>query len=113
MTQTTHVSAARPEGAGSLAKRMLIGAGIGLVFIAVFLLPIKHANPAWGPNWMVRPFLMVPAAGALGGLFFHLMQVIAKRTGWNKILLVFVGVLGFLVACFLGTVLGLDGTLWN
>lgn len=53
----------------ALARPMLFGASIGLLLILVFLYGVKNPNPGWGKFWMARPLLMVPFAGAMGGLF--------------------------------------------
>ena len=54
----------------SLITKMLVGAGIGLTLISIFLIGVKNSNPAWGEFWMIRPVILVSLAGAMGGLFF-------------------------------------------
>jgi hypothetical protein len=92
-----------------LSRRMLVGAGIGLLLISLFLLPIKNPNPEWGKFWMIRPFIIVPFAGAMGGLCnYYIMQF-----NLPKIVAVLLSVLVFVIGLWIGFVLGLDGTLWN
>lgn len=97
----------------SLLKRMFIGAGIALVPISLLLISVDAANPAWGPYWMIRPLIVVPMAGAAGGAFFHLMSPFRYQGGWKKITAVFICFIVFIFCLWIGTVLGLDGTLWN
>lgn len=96
----------------ALAKPMLIGAGIGLLLISFFVFGVDNPNPAWPKFWYIRPLIITPIAAAMGGAFFAFMEYQASR-GFNKTLAVLVGLIGFLVALWLGTVLGLDGTMWN
>ncbi|WP_347158731.1 potassium transporter KefB [Pontibacter chitinilyticus] len=94
-------------------KRMLQGAGIGLVLIAFFLLGAGEPKPEWPKFWMVKPLLIVPAAGALGGLFFYNMDHLRARGGWRTAVSYIISLLIFLIILWLGTVLGLNGTMWD
>jgi ABC-type transport system involved in cytochrome c biogenesis permease subunit len=98
---------------GSLTKRALQGSGIALVLIGIFLIGVKNPNPAWGKFWMVKPLLMVPVFGGLGGIFYYFMDHLRCMGGWKTVLAYFISFIGFVVAVWLGTVLGLNGTLWN
>ncbi|WP_421941290.1 hypothetical protein [Pedobacter sp.] len=112
MTQRNNLPA-KSVNPASLSKRMLIGAAIGLTLIGIFLYGVNDAKPEWGKFWMIRPLLMVPFAGAMGGLFYYIMDHISYKGGWRKILAIVVSVIGFIIALWLGAVLGLDGTLWD
>lgn len=96
-----------------LSKRILVGAGIGFMLIAFFLLGAGEPNPAWPKFWMVKPLLMVPFAGALGGVFYHFMDHLRYGGGWRKVLANILSVLVFITALWLGVVLGLNGTMWD
>ncbi len=96
-----------------IAKRMIVGAAIALILISALLLTIKNANPAWGKLWFLKPLVVVPLAGAMGGLFYHLMESLRKRVGWNNIIITTISILVYLFILWAGTILGLDGTLWN
>lgn len=98
---------------GTLGKRMLVGAGIGLLLISLFLSGVKNPSPKWGEFWMVRPFIIVPFAGAMGGLCNYLLVHFHKRIGVNKTMAVLTSVMVFIIGLWLGFVLGLDGTLWD
>ncbi len=98
----------------TIAKRAFVGAAIAYVLITIFLLiPGVATNPNWPKFWMIRPLLIVPLAGAMGGVFYHLMDILRKQEGWKKIVANVVSLLVYIIGLWLGTVLGLDGTLWN
>jgi hypothetical protein len=96
-----------------VAKLMLLGGGIALFLILLFLLPIKNPNPDWPKFWMVRPIIVVTLAGAIGGVFYFFMDHLRYQGGWKKIAANVVSLLVYLIGLWLGVVLGLDGTLWN
>lgn len=96
-----------------IAKRMVVGAVIALVLISALLITVKNADPAWGKLWFLRPLIVVPLAGAMGGLFYHLMEGLRKRGGWATIIANIISVLIYVFILWIGTVLGLDGTLWD
>lgn len=96
----------------ALWKLMSLGAVIALALIIIFLIPTppNHSYPKY---WMVRPLIIVPFAGAMGGLCFYILDFLRIQGGWKKII---ANVLSFficLVGLWLGFVLGLDGTLWD
>ena len=97
----------------SLVKNMLLGAGISLALIGLFLFNADEPNPEWHELWMIRPFVIVPFAGAMGGLFFTFMEPRRNKSGWTKALSYLLCLIVFLIGLFMGTVLGLDGTYWN
>jgi hypothetical protein len=111
MTQKNYVS--ENENQLSLGKRMLIGAGIGLLLIALFLLAAGEPNPGWRKLWMIRPLIIVPLAGAAGGLCNYFILNYHTLAGINKAVAVIVSVVVFIVGLWLGSVLGLAGTMWN
>lgn len=96
----------------SLAKRMIIGAGIGLSVILIFVIP-GDENPAWGKLWMIRPLIVVPFAGAIGGLCNHYILKFHFLLGVNKIVAMIVSAIVFVVGLWMGIVLGLAGTMWD
>ncbi|HCT94857.1 MAG: potassium transporter KefB [Bacteroidetes bacterium GWE2_39_28] len=97
----------------SMVKRMLIGAGIALVLITLFLLGVDEPNPEWPKLWMIRPLVVVPIAGAFGGfLTFHIDKRLNQGT-WAKIAAVVLSFIAYVFVLWMGSVLGLAGTLWN
>lgn len=97
----------------SLGKRALIGAIIALVLISAFLLAAGEGNPAWGKYWYIRPLVIVPLAGAAGGGFSYFVDRLRNRDGWQKIVTGIISFIAYIIALWLGTVLGLDGTMWD
>ena len=103
----------RPIDSSSLTKRALLGAGIALLLIILFLLGVKAPKPEWGKLWMLKPLLLVLLAGASGGAFTYFLDQFRQQGGWKGMIAFMVSLIGYVVALWLGTVLGLNGTLWN
>lgn len=113
MTQRNELQT-RPLHPTTAAKRMLQGATIGLILITIFLLGAGEPDPAWPKLWMVRPLVIVPVAGAMGGLFYYFMDHLRYGGNWKRKALVnVISLVAYIIALWLGTVLGLDGTMWN
>ncbi|MFD2164601.1 hypothetical protein ACFSJU_19500 [Paradesertivirga mongoliensis] len=112
MTPTNDLTTQQVHPA-SLGRRMLQGAAIAFVLILIFLLGAGEPNPDWGKFWMVRPLLVVPAAGAIAGVFIYFMDYLRIQGGWKRALAIALSLIGYIIALWLGTVLGLDGTMWN
>lgn len=92
---------------------MLAGATIALILIVLFLLGVNDPNPAWGRFWMVKPLVIVPLAGAAGAATSFYVRHLLFAAGWNKGLLYILGFFIYVFSLWMGTVLGLNGTLWN
>lgn len=112
MTQTGN-STLPPIHTASLRKKMLVGAGIALLLISLFLLTVDEPKPEWGKLWMIRPLVIVSLAGAMSGLCNYFIFHFKNLVGVNKVIATIFSVIVFVVGLFLGFVLGLDGTLWN
>ena len=112
MMMTQRQPVIRPILTPLLFKRMGLGAGIALLIIAAFVLPVQ-GRPEWGAYWKVRPFIITPMAGALGGFCYYLLDNITLERGWNPIWTNMLSMLIFVVGLWMGIVLGLVGTLWN
>ena len=102
----------RPIHTTTLFKAMFTGAAIGLIVILFFVIG-GQPKPEWGKFWMIRPLIITPIAAAMGGAFFYFINHLLHKPGWRKVLVIFIGVIGFVIALWLGIVLGLDGTMWN
>lgn len=98
---------------GSLLKRVLLGAVIGLALISFFLLNVRNPDPSWPKLWMLRPLIIVPVAVAGAGLFFHFLDKYRYEHGWNKTFITVLGIIGHIIALWMGMIVGLDGTLWD
>jgi hypothetical protein len=103
----------QPVHPALLTKRMLAGGGIGLLLMSLFLLGVNNPDPAWGKLWMIRPLVVVSLAGAGGAAFFHFTNPLRQQGGWIMFWTYILNMIGYVVALWLGSVLGLDGTLWN
>ncbi len=102
-----------PVNPAAFVKPMLIGAGIALALIALFLSGVDDPNPAWPEFWMVRPLIIVPLAGAAGGAFFAFMRPLREKGGWMTAFAYVLCIVVFIIGLWMVSVLGLDGTLWN
>lgn len=112
MTHTNNLTA-QPLKPNSLVKTVLIGAGIGLVIISIFIFPVKHPQPEWGQYWMIRPLIITPLAGVAGAFWYYLLGGLRSQGGWKTIAAYVLGIGGFIIAIWMGIVLGLVGTLWH
>lgn len=101
------------QGNKALLKPIVIGALIAFTLIALFLLPIQNPNPEWGKFWLVKPFILVSLAGATGGAVYFFIGKLSAQQGWPKIVATIISILIYLIGIWMGTVIGLDGTLWN
>ena len=101
-----------PDQPVSLAKPILIGAAIGLIAISFFVFGVDKPNPEWGKLWMIRPLIITPMAGAMGGAFYYFMDYQSSR-GFNRTIAVVLSMIVFIVGLWLGIVLGLAGTMWH
>ena len=104
---------AQPIDYATLGKRMLIGTGIALIPIVFFLVSAGEPDPSWSKLWMIRPLIIVPLAGACGGVFYHLMDPLRNRGGWRKAVANILSAIVFVIGLWLGFVLGFNGTYWN
>jgi len=112
MTQNSNVTATT-KPPSSLAKPLLIGAAIGLIIISFFVFGVDQPKPEWGRYWMLKPLLITPAAGALGGAFYYFMNYLSYRGRLNKTVAILLSLVVYIIGLWLGTVLGLNGTMWN
>lgn len=111
MTHRENITA-QPIDIPSLGIRMALGAGIALLLILAFLLPAGEPNPEWGTFWMVKPLIVVPLAGAVGGALYYFITLRFQH-GWSKVLATIFSVIVFIFLLWIGTVIGLNGTYWN
>lgn len=93
--------------------RMMQGGGLALILILIFLLSAGEPDPDWPQYWIVKPLLVVPVAGAIGGVFYFFMDHLRAKSGWLKALGALLSIAGYFVVLWLGTVEGLNGTMWD
>ena len=110
---TPNTNATSRTNKSSLPVRMLIGAAIGLFLICFFLITAGNPNPMWPKLWIIRPLIIVPLAGAMGGLCNYYIVHYHSMIGLNKTIAIILSGIIFIIGLWLGIVLGLDGTYWN
>ncbi|PSR55533.1 potassium transporter KefB [Adhaeribacter arboris] len=102
----------QPLHSASFVKPIIVGAGIALLVISFFVFGVDEPHPEWGKFWIVRPLLITPLAGAIGGAFYAFLNYQSSR-GFNKIGAILLSLVVYFIGLWLGIVLGLDGTMWN
>lgn len=112
MTQKNDLTT-KPNQPASLVKPLLIGAGIALILILLFLSGVKEPNPDWGKFWMIKPLIIVPLTGVLGGAFYYLMNYLSRQGKLNSTVAIILSLIAYVIILWMGTVVGLDGTLWD
>ena len=97
----------------ALAKRMIIGGLFALILMIIFLWGVDHPRPEWGKFWKVRPFLVITFAGATGGACNYFISRLLNKSVAQKIIAAILSFIVFVFGMWMGTVLGLAGTLWD
>lgn len=98
---------------GSLTLPMMLGAGIALAVISLFVFGADNTPAEWGKFWMIRPLIITPLAGATGGAFYHFMDRLRAKGEINGAVAIILSLLVYIIGLWLGIVLGLDGTMWD
>ena len=99
----------QPLHTAPLYKRILQGAGLALILVGIFLLLGKNPDPAAGRKWMILPLIIVPICGAIGGLFYYMMDPLRYQGGWKKTLANVSSVLVYIFLILFGLIVGLSG----
>jgi len=102
----------QPFYPATLVKPVLVGAGIALFVISFFVFGVDAPHPEWERFWMIRPLIITPLAGAMGSAFYAFMEYQNSR-GFNRTLAILLSIVVYLIGLWLGTVLGLAGTMWD
>lgn len=111
MTQKSELME-HPFNRSALGKRMLIGAIIAFALMAVLIGGV-NGRPEWGEYWKIRPLVVISFAGAAGGACSYLIERWISPIGWRRVLAITVSLIVYIFGLWMGTVLGLNGTLWN
>lgn len=112
MTAKTQLTP-RPLFTSVLRKRMLVGAGIGLLIVGFFVIGAGNGHPTWGDYWRVKPLLLTPFLGAVIGACFDVTEPLRRIEGWMGKLFLVLSLLGCFIGLWMALVLGLAGTMWN
>ncbi|AKQ45778.1 potassium transporter KefB [Rufibacter radiotolerans] len=97
---------------GSFMKPVLVGAATALLVISFFVFGVDTPDPEWGSFWRIRPLIITPLAGAMGGAFYAFMDYQSSR-GFNRTVAILLSLVVYFIGLWLGTVLGLAGTMWD
>ena len=111
MNQTNNKTALHVQKA-PLLKSILTGAGIALIVILFFIVGAE-SDPDWPNLWRIKPLILTPLAGAFGGILFYFSNHLLQRIGLHKVVTIIISMLAYLIVLWLGTVLGLNGTMWD
>lgn len=96
-----------------LVSMMALGYIIALTFVGFIILSVDYPKPEWSEYWFVRPLIITPIAGAFGGACCYLINTFSIQNSFAKLLRIVFSILVFVFFIWIGTILGLDGTLWN
>lgn len=91
----------------------VLGYLIALGIIISILISVNQPKPEWGKYWYVKPLIITPFVGSIGGLGFYLINTLNTQTNILKFFKIILSIIIFLFFLWIGTILGLDGTLWN
>ncbi len=62
---------------------------------------------------MIRPLIITPIVAAFGFLSFFLKDFVRPQSDLMRLVVILLSIIAFIIALWMGTILGLDGTLWN
>ncbi|WP_276133950.1 hypothetical protein [Polluticoccus soli] len=102
----------QPFNRSILGKRILIGAIVALALMMILIGGVE-GRPEWGAYWKIRPLVVITLAGATGGACSYLIERWIPPVGWRKVLVISLSLIVYLFGLWMGTVLGLNGTMWN
>jgi hypothetical protein len=93
-------------------KFILYPALLGFLLASLFLISVGGGPSDWHPAWMLQPLILVTAAGATAG---SIHGGLAPRFFRGKYKILHYAALGllYLVAYWMGMVLGFHGTYWH
>lgn len=93
----------------ALTKRAWQGAGIAFALMSIFLL-IANSRDMEFEAWELVPLTAVSAGGAIGGIFYCLMDPLRNQGNTQKILANVLSVLVYMVSLYCGLILALNAT---
>jgi hypothetical protein len=99
-----------------LGKFVLLGAGIALLLVIIFLSIIfsigsfLDGKTFWQRVWEFLPLVTVTAGGALGGMIYYLVVQMGHPSGWKKVLATIFSILFYTVLLWLSLIAGFSAT---
>lgn len=94
-------------------KFAIAGAVLALVLISILVFTVPNPNPEWGKYWYIKPLLITPFITSISGVCFYFINTKKTQSRLLNLLIFLSSVLVLFFFLWIGTVLGLDGTLWN
>ena len=113
MEASTKVNYSKPLQAFSYVTCMRNGAIPAIFLVSLFLISADKSFPEWGAYWQIKPILIVPIAGILGGSIIAFFDRVALQMGWSRGLFIAFSVIAYIICLWRGFVLGFNGTYWN
>lgn len=96
-----------------LSIMIVVGFALALAFVGFIILSVDNPKPEWSEYWFVKPLLITPIVGAIGGALCYLINTFSFQNSFVKLLRILISIIVLIFFIWIGTVLGLDGTLWN
>jgi len=97
----------------ALMKRMLTGAGIGLLLVSFFVITAGEGQPSWGAYWRLKPLLLTPLLASIVAACYHATGPLRDIAGWQGRLFTVLSIIGYVLGLWIALILGLNGSLWN
>lgn len=95
-----------------MIKFILFPALLGFLLATLFIISVGGGSSDWSPLWMLQPLILVSAAGATAGSLHGWLAPKYFRGRYKFLHYAALGLL-YLVAYWMGMVLGLNGTYWH
>lgn len=103
----------KPINLSTLIKFAIAGAVIALILISLLIFSVNTPKPEWGQHWYIRPLIVTPFITSIGGIALYLLNLKDFKSKIINLILLIMSILIFFFFLWIGTILGLDGTLWN
>lgn len=103
----------KPINLSTLIKFAIAGAVIALILISLLIFSVNTPKPEWGQHWYIRPLIVTPFITSIGGIALYLLNLKDFKSKILNLILLIMSILIFFFFLWIGTILGLDGTLWN
>ena len=103
----------KPINLSTLIKFAIAGAVIALILISLLIFSVNTPKPEWGQHWYIRPLIVTPFITSIGGIALYLFNLKDFKSKILNLILLIMSILIFFFFLWIGTILGLDGTLWN
>ncbi len=103
----------KPINLSTLIKFAIAGAVIALILISLLIFSVNTPKPEWGQHWYIRPLIVTPFITSIGGIALYFLNLKDFKSKILNLILLIISILTFIFFLWIGTILGLDGTLWN